>query len=68
MLFWLAEAVEIPKATLDQAFDAVLSVPDKNASQCAALRRAVPWSDVESRLLVKGQKGIWPILRALIGR
>lgn len=50
MLFWLSEALSAPEAQLDKAFDAVLKAPSKGASQCAALRRILPWHVVESRL------------------
>ena len=45
-----SEALSAPEAQLDKAFDAVLKAPSKGASQCAALRRILPWHVVESRL------------------
>ncbi|MBM2321021.1 MULTISPECIES: hypothetical protein [Marivita] len=50
MLFWLAEALDIPEVTLDQAFVAVTSAPARNASQCAAFRNVVPWEAIESTI------------------
>ncbi|WP_417259351.1 hypothetical protein [Celeribacter sp.] len=67
MLFWLTEAVEVPNDTLEHAFEAVVSAPHKNASQCAALRKMVPWDDVEARLLMRSRNSILSAARTLVG-
>lgn len=51
MLFWLAEAVYVDSDLLEDAFEAVLRAPKRNASQCGALRRVLPWELVEAHLL-----------------
>jgi hypothetical protein len=53
MLFWLAEALGAQEHGLTTGFDAVLNTPDtpgKGARQCAALRRCIPWSEIERGL------------------
>lgn len=50
MLFWLAEAVEVPEAQLDAAFAAVVKVKPRGASQCGALRKAISWDEIEARI------------------
>ncbi len=50
MLFWLAEALNLPEAELDHAFLAVTKAPRRNASQCAALRKVFPWEVIEHAL------------------
>ncbi|WP_205910816.1 hypothetical protein [Paroceanicella profunda] len=58
MLFWLAEALQVEQQKLSAAFDAVLAAPKRNASQCAALRRHIPWEDIEVRLNQKAPGGV----------
>ena len=58
MLFWLAEAVEIPADTLEQAFSDIVAAPANNASQCSAFRKLIPWRMIEARLLERPQKSI----------
>lgn len=67
MLFWLAEAIEIPANTLEQAFNAVVAAPEKNASQCSAFRKLVPWDEIKARLPERRQNSILSNVRALIG-
>lgn len=55
MLFWLADALVFAEETLDDAFDAVLAAPKRNASQCAALRTVISWPEVH-RHLIKAPK------------
>lgn len=50
MLFWLSEALGANSVQLETAFDAVVRAPRKGASQCAALRKTLPWSEVEKLL------------------
>lgn len=57
MLFWLAEALDAPQATLNVAFEAVINAPGKGASQCAALRKILLWSDIDALL------NAWPYSR-----
>ncbi len=57
MLFWLAEAVEIDEKQLEAAFDAVVAAPQRNASQCAALRRLITWDMIEPKL----SEFRWPV-------
>lgn len=47
MLFWLAEALGVQEHSLQVGFDAVIGTPEKGARQCAALRRCIPWSEIE---------------------
>ncbi len=52
MLFWLCEAAGIADSRLKESFDAVAQLSSgRVASQCAALRRIIPWADVEKVLL-----------------
>lgn len=67
MLFWLAEAVETPTDTLDETYKAVVAAPEKNASQCAALRKVVPWDDIETQLLMRSPNSVLSAARALVG-
>lgn len=50
MLFWLAEAVSIDDMVLTSSFEAVISAPKRNASQCAAFRKLVDWDMIEPQL------------------
>lgn len=49
-LLWLAEAVGVPKTKLRSAKAAVLAVKGNDASQAAALRKIIPWSEIVERL------------------
>jgi len=52
MLFWLCEASGVPDPELSKAFDAVAKLATARvASQCGALRRVIPWADVETQLM-----------------
>ena len=59
MLFWLAEAVHVPSDDLDCAFEAVVTAPKRNASQCAALRRLLPWENVCEKLIDRTHGAFW---------
>lgn len=50
MLFWLAEALDASEHCLAAGFEAVLDIPEKGARQCAALRRCIPWAEIERAL------------------
>ncbi len=50
MLFWLAESVGIEEDLLSRAFEDVTHAPASNASQCAVLRKVVPWEMIEGKL------------------
>lgn len=67
MLFWLGEAVEMPTETLGLAFGAVVAAPKRNASQCSAFRKLVPWEAIDARLLERGRIGLLSKARDLIG-
>ncbi|MFT3808893.1 MAG: hypothetical protein QM698_03175 [Micropepsaceae bacterium] len=49
-LLWLAEAVGVPRAQLLKAKAAVLAVKGHDARQAAALRKVIPWAEIEARL------------------
>jgi len=51
MLFWLIEALGFADIELDKAHLAVAEAPKRNASQCAALRKVVPWERVATALV-----------------
>jgi hypothetical protein len=50
MLFWLAEALGAQEHGLKTGFDEVVGISEKGAPQCAALRRCIPWSEIERAL------------------
>jgi hypothetical protein len=50
MLFWLIEALGFSDNDLDKGYLAVVAAPKRNASQCAALRKVVPWERVATAL------------------
>jgi hypothetical protein len=47
MLLWLGEALGLSGAVLKKAFEAVLTAGKNYSSQCAALRREIPWKRIE---------------------
>lgn len=51
MLLWLAEAAGVPRTKLLSAKRAANTAPAKQASQCAAIRRSIPWPEVEQALV-----------------
>lgn len=50
MLLWLAEGAGIPHRRLEAARKAVLKAVPHGAARCAALRKVIPWGDIEARL------------------
>jgi len=50
MLFWLIEALDAFEDRLEDVFHDVVDAPDRNASQCAALRKVVGWAEIEVAL------------------
>lgn len=54
-LLWLAEALGEDPGTLIRAISAVRAVPRNGASQCAAVRREIPWDRIE-QLILQGQR------------
>ena len=50
-LLWLAEAVGVPEATV-QAASTAAGGRGRPATQCAAIRRLIPWQMIEKRLEV----------------
>ncbi|MER5838489.1 hypothetical protein ACIQYW_18865 [Rhodococcus erythropolis] len=47
-LLWLAEALGEERAVLERGIDAIKSAGPNYSSQCAAFRKIVPWSRIES--------------------
>jgi hypothetical protein len=55
MLIWLAEAIGVPKARLLRARKAALAAGTKMQAMSAAIRRELPWADVECLLVGSGK-------------
>lgn len=51
MVFWLGEALELPIVSLKAAYVAAMNVREHHATQTAAIRREIPWSLIEYRVL-----------------
>lgn len=68
MLFWLAEALGMPTETLDTAYTATIQAPSKGAAQCAALRRVLPWVDIEAALASNKPKSWATKAKSLFGQ
>ena len=49
MLVWLAEALGVPSGKLIAACEDVKAAGARSASQCGALRKAVPWAIIAAR-------------------
>lgn len=47
-LLWLAEALGEERAVLEKGIDAIMAAGPNLSSQCAAFRKVVPWSRIES--------------------
>ncbi|MBQ7806350.1 hypothetical protein [Rhodococcus sp. (in: high G+C Gram-positive bacteria)] len=47
-LLWLAEALGEERAVLERGIDAIKAAGPNLSSQCAAFRKVVPWSRIES--------------------
>ncbi len=56
-LLWLAEALGEDSDVVRHAARATQAAPGRAASQCAAIRRLIPWSRVED--LARGQRRRW---------
>jgi hypothetical protein len=50
MVLWLGDASGVPKATVANAKAAVLRASPNLSAQCAAIRRNIPWTEIEKRL------------------
>ena len=50
MVLWLGEAAGIPTKQVKQAVSAAKSAGTTFPSQCGAIRREIPWSDIEPLL------------------
>jgi hypothetical protein len=50
MLIWLAEASGIQSKQIKKATKAALEIKNSFPSQCSAIRRVIPWEDIEARL------------------
>ena len=47
MLFWLAEAAAVPDDLLERAYKAVVQHKSADGgTQCATLRRVIPWAEI----------------------
>lgn len=57
-LLWLAEALGEDPATVLRAISAVRAMPRNGASQCAAVRRVIPWNRIE-QLVLQGRSQRW---------
>ena len=66
MLFWLAEALEMPDARLTLAYSAIIAAPYRGSSQCGALRKVIAWPEIENALANRNLGAIAK-LRALVG-
>ena len=51
MVLWLGEAAGIPTAQVKRAVAVAWEAPANFSSQCGAIRRVVPWTDIEPLLL-----------------
>jgi len=51
MLIWLPEAAGIPEQEVSAAIAAALEIGKSWPSQCGAIRRLIPWQNVERRLV-----------------
>ena len=58
-LLWLAEAVGEDLATLLRAISAVRALPRNGASQCATVRREIPWNRVEQSIVQRRRERWW---------
>ena len=50
MALWLAEAVGVPDGLLSGAHAAAIAAPANGASQCAAVRKIVPWEIIQREI------------------
>jgi hypothetical protein len=50
MVFWLGDAVEVPKGRLTAAYWAATSAPRQYGRQTAAIRREIPWRGIETKI------------------
>jgi hypothetical protein len=50
MALWLGEALGIPKRQVAKAKRAALSASSSLPAQSAAIRRIIPWKEIEIRL------------------
>lgn len=50
MLLWLAEAASVSRTKILAAKRNALSTRGRRATQCATIRKFIPWSDIEERL------------------
>jgi hypothetical protein len=53
MVLWLGEAAGVTKKTIEEARRAALRAKKKMGSQCAAIRKIIPWSLIEEHLARK---------------
>jgi hypothetical protein len=50
MLIWLAEAAGVPETKLATAIEDALNGAKPWPSQCASIRRVIPWQDIEEAI------------------
>ena len=62
MVLWLGEASGVDPGKIEKASIAALSASDNMASQCAAIRREIPWNYIEAQLL-KHRHQWWNVFR-----
>jgi len=55
-ILWLAEVVGIERKKLLAAKAAILGAGPNDASQAAAFRKVIPWSDIEAGMSAKAKK------------
>lgn len=67
MLFWLIEALDAFEDRLDDVFRDVVDAPDRNASQCAALRKVVGWAELEVALKARTSSWGWLVVLSAWG-
>ena len=53
MVLWLGEAAGVPEATVKKAASAALKAGETLMSKAAAIRKVIPWSLIEERLLAR---------------
>lgn len=51
MLLWLAEASGVDRALVEHASKAALAAPSKMPAQSAAIRKTIPWTNIETAIL-----------------
>ena len=50
MVLWLGEACGLPRKQVQAAAAAALAAEDRMAAQSGAIRKVIPWADIEAKL------------------